>query len=151
MGLQGILYLSAPVTFTLLTRYPRLQRSCGPVGLALLIAGSILSSFATDIWQLIATQGVICAIGSGLLYGPTTLYLDQWFVQRKGLAYGIMLASKSFAGAGLPFAMGALLDTFGFRITMRAWALASVRHSRAVSIALTHAQTLSNSVYFCFR
>ncbi|KAK3167214.1 hypothetical protein OEA41_010340 [Lepraria neglecta] len=103
---SGILYLSAPVTFTLLTRYPRLRRFCGPVGLALMVVGSILSSFATDVWHLIATQGVICALGSGLLYSPTTLYLDEWFVQRKGLAYGVMLASKSLAGAALPFLMG---------------------------------------------
>ena len=118
---QGVLYLSAPFTFALLTRYPRLRRYCGPIGLVLGIIGTILASFATEVWQLVATQGVVCAIGNGLLYSPTTLYLDEWFVKRKGLAYGLMLASKSLVGVVLPFAAGAMLDQYGSATTMRAW------------------------------
>lgn len=125
-GKKGILYLSAPITFAILARHPHLRRYCGPAGLAIAIFGLILSSFATQVWQLVATQGVVCAIGSGLLYSPITLYLDEWFIKRKGLAYGIMLASKSMAGVILPFVIRALLDRYGFRTTMRIWAVASV-------------------------
>ena len=125
--LKGILYLSAPITFAVLTRYPYLRKWCGPIGLALTIAGFLASSFVTQIWQLIATQGVLAAIGSGLLYSPTTLYLDEWFIRRKGLAYGIMLASKSFSGVVLPFATASSLQRFGFRNTVRAWSVVLVR------------------------
>ncbi|KAL7653948.1 putative MFS monocarboxylate transporter [Aspergillus niger CBS 101883] len=124
--LQGILYLLSPVTFTLLTRYPHLPKSCAFVGLALSVGGSLLSSFATTVWQMIVTQGVICGLGNGLVFSPTTLYLDQWFVRRKGLAYGIMWAGKSICGVALPFATSACLDRFGARTTLRAWTVVTL-------------------------
>jgi len=83
-----------PITFTLLTRYPRVRRFTGPVGLAITVSSLVLSSFATKVWQLILSQGVLCAIGSGLLFSPTTLYLDEWFIARKGMAYGVMWAKR---------------------------------------------------------
>ncbi|KAK1500497.1 hypothetical protein CTAM01_06432 [Colletotrichum tamarilloi] len=124
--LTGIMYLISPFTFTILSRWPRLRRWFGPLGLLLTATGFLLSTFATTVWQLIATQGVICALGCGLLFTPTTLYLDEWFVKRKGLAYGVMWAGKSAAGVGLPFAMETCLQKFGPVVTLRAWSVATV-------------------------
>lgn len=124
--LQGILYLSSPFTFALLSRYPHLRRWSGPLGLLITVVGFLSSSFANSIGGLVATQGVIAAIGGGLLYCPVTLYMDEWWVRRKGLAYGVMLASKALSGVIIPFVMDALLHRFGFRITMRAWSVAIV-------------------------
>ncbi|KAK8043697.1 hypothetical protein PG993_006127 [Apiospora rasikravindrae] len=45
-----------------------------------------------NVGQLIATKGVLYAIEYGLLFGPALLYLDKWFVERKGMAYRIMWA-----------------------------------------------------------
>ncbi|KAJ5105588.1 hypothetical protein NUU61_002935 [Penicillium alfredii] len=123
----GILYLLSPVTFTLLTRYPRLQSWCAPVGLVITVVGSLLSSFSMDVWHLIATQGVMCAIGNGLLFSPSTMYLDQWFVRRKGLALGIMWAAKSVTGVALPFVASICLNRFGSSTTLRAWTVTTVR------------------------
>lgn len=120
------MYLMMPITFTLLSRYPRLRPYCGPVGLAITVGSLVLSSFSTEVWQLIASQGVLCAIGSGLLFSPTTLYLDEWFISRKGLAYGTIWAGKSLAGVIFPFLMSALLTRFGPRTTLQAWAVSLV-------------------------
>ncbi|KAF7595899.1 hypothetical protein BBP40_004392 [Aspergillus hancockii] len=122
----GILYLLSPVSFTLLTRYPHLQKYCASVGLLLSVSGSLLSSFSVTVWHLIVTQGIVCAIGNGLVFSPTTLYLDQWFIRRKGLAYGIMWAAKSICGVALPFAAGACLERFGTRTTLRAWTVTAL-------------------------
>lgn len=124
--LNGLLYLMMPLSFTLLTRYPRLRPYCGPLGLTITVASLILSSYATQVWQLIASQGVMCAIGSGLLYSPTTLYLDEWFIARKGMAYGTIGAGKSAAGVIFPFLMSSLLSRFGGRTTLQAWSVALV-------------------------
>jgi MFS family permease len=67
---------------------------------------------------------VLCAIGSGLLFSPTTLYLDEWFSARKGMAYGIMWAGKNIAGVILPFVMQSLLASYGPRTALRVWAIA---------------------------
>ncbi|OSS54394.1 hypothetical protein B5807_01084 [Epicoccum nigrum] len=124
--MTGIMYLISPFTFTIMTRWPRLRRWFGPLGLLLTAVGFLMSSFATNVWQLIATQGVICALGCGLLFTPTTLYLDEWFVERKGLAYGVMWAGKSAAGVGVPFAMEACLQKFGPSVTLQAWSVTTV-------------------------
>lgn len=126
------MYLISPFTFTILTRWPRLRRWFGPLGLVLAAVGFLMSSFATTVWQLIATQGVMCALGCGLLFTPTTLYLDEWFVKRKGLAYGIMWAGKSAAGVGIPFAMEVSLQRFGPSVTLQAWTVVTVRGIRVL-------------------
>jgi len=90
------------------------------------VSSLIMSSFATKVWQLIASQGVLCAIGSGLLFSPTTLYLDEWFIARKGMAYGTIWAGKSLAGCVFPFIMSSLLSRFGPRTTLQAWAVSLV-------------------------
>ncbi|KAJ6088787.1 Major facilitator superfamily domain general substrate transporter [Penicillium sp. IBT 16267x] len=122
----GLLYLLSPVTFTLLTRYPRLQIWCAPTGLVITVIGSLLSSFSENVWQLIATQGVICAIGNALLFSLPSLYLDQWFIRRKGLALGIMWAAKSVTGVALFFIASACLNRFGSSITLRAWTVTTI-------------------------
>lgn len=123
---QGIMYLSSPITFTILTRWPRLRPWFGPIGLLITAIGFMTSSFATKVWQLIVTQGVLSAIGCGLLFTPTTLYLDEWFVKRKGLAYGIMWAGKSITGVAMPFIMDASLRKFGPARTLQGWSVATV-------------------------
>jgi MFS family permease len=130
------MYLISPFTFTILTRWPRLRRWFGPLGLALTAVGFLSSSFATSVWQLIVTQGVICALGCGLLFTPTTLYLDEWFVKRKGLAYGVMWAGKSAAGVGVPFAMETSLQRFGPARTLQAWTVLTVRSASSVTLKL---------------
>lgn len=120
----------SPVTFTVLTRYPHLQTYCAPVGLVITVSGSILSSFSKQVWHLIATQGVMCAIGNGLLWSPSSLYLDQWFVRKKGLALGVMWAAKSITGVALPFVANASLSHFGSSTTLRAWAVITVLYPR---------------------
>ena len=134
--MQGIMYLISPFTFTFLTRWPRLRRWFGPIGLMLTAIGFLLSSFATSVWQLIATQGIICALGCGLLFTPTTLYLDEWFMQRKGLAYGVMWAGKSAAGVGVPFAMETCLHKFGSSATLQAWTVATVNYDHDAQLKL---------------
>ena len=124
--LNGLMYLMMPITFTVLTRYPGLRPYCGSTGLLIATASLIMSSFATHIWQLLVCQGILGAIGSGLLFAPTTLYLDEWFIARKGIAYGTLWAGKALAGCIFPFLMSSLLLRFGACTTLRIWAISLV-------------------------
>ena len=139
------MYLMMPLSFTLLTRYPRLRHYSGPLGLLVTAASLIFSSFATQIWHLIVSQGVLCAIGSGLLFSPTTLYLDEWFISRKGMAYGTIWAGKSAGGVAFPFLMSALLQRFGVRVTLLAWSLGLVIFTTPLLFFLKPRIPLSNS------
>jgi multidrug transporter EmrE-like cation transporter len=90
---QGIIYISAPIVFGLLLSYPHLKRWACPSGLIIMCLSISLSSFSRTTTDLILSQGVGYAVGAGLAYAPTILFLDEWFVRRKGFAYGIMWVS----------------------------------------------------------
>ena len=91
-SVKGIMYLGAPFSFALLQRYPLHRRNFAVAGLAIMIIGLVASSFATRVSHLILTQGVLYAIGGSMLYTPTIIFLDEWFIARKGLAFGVMWA-----------------------------------------------------------
>ncbi|KAJ3541499.1 hypothetical protein NM208_g4578 [Fusarium decemcellulare] len=121
----GIMYLMMPLAFIALNRYPYLRRWCGPLGLAVTIVSLTSSAFVKDVVGLIATQGVLYAIGCSLLFSPISLYMDEWFVERKGFAHGVMWAGKSAVGVAMPFLFNVLLQKFGLRATLLSWTVAS--------------------------
>ncbi|KAL8820163.1 MAG: hypothetical protein Q9223_001553 [Gallowayella weberi] len=122
----GIMYLSCPILFAVFKRWPHIRRSCTIVGLTINAVAIIAASFATQVSHLILTQGILYAIGGVLVYCPTIVFLDEWFVRRKGLAFGLMWAGTGVSGVVLPFVMSGLLSRFGFEITLRAYAVALV-------------------------
>ncbi|KAF5649375.1 monocarboxylate transporter 8 [Fusarium sp. NRRL 52700] len=122
---QGVMYLMMPFAFLILTRYPRLRHLCGPLGLAVTVTSLTVSAFVNTIAGLIATQGALYSIGCGLLFCPISHYMNEWFVERKGMALGVMWAGKSGTGIAMPFVFDALLRRIGLRATLLAWAGAS--------------------------
>jgi hypothetical protein len=86
------MYLWAPVTIYILESWPSVRRLSSIFGLIIVVSAITASSFSTQVWHLILTQGVLYAIGGSFLYSPTMFYLDEWFVKKKGLAFGIMWA-----------------------------------------------------------
>ena len=51
-----------------------------------------------QVWLLIALQGVGLGFGGALCYWPVIFLVSQWFVQRKGLASGIVFAGSGIGG-----------------------------------------------------
>ncbi|KZT69303.1 MFS general substrate transporter [Daedalea quercina L-15889] len=104
-------------------RYPDLLRPSVWVSLGVATLSLLLASFVSQIWLLIALQGVIFGIAGGFLYFPILVLLPQWFVRRRGLATGIIFAGSGLGGFAFPFLLQALLDHYGFRWTLRIWAI----------------------------
>lgn len=119
----GIMYFASPLVIGLTGTYSHLVRSFGLVGLALMLSGIICASFAKSVLGLILTQGVMYGLGGSLLYLPAIVYLDEWFVRRKGLAFGIMWAGTGTSGMIIPLIMQWLLKEYGFRTALRVWAV----------------------------
>ena len=122
----GIMYLGAPFTFAALQRWPKYRLAYLPIGLFIMVTSLIGSSFASTVQHLILTQGVMYAIGGNLLYTPTIVFLDEWFVHRKGFAYGIMWAGTGVSGIVVPLVMNWGLDKYGHSTMLRAWAVALI-------------------------
>ena len=123
---KGIMYFAAPVVYFLLRKFPQHRKTCSIVGFVIELSGLIGASFATTVPQLLGTQGILYAIGGSLHYFPAFLYLDEWFVQRKGIAYGVVWAGTGVGGVAIPLTMQWVLSTWGFRTALRTWAVICV-------------------------
>lgn len=134
---NGIMYLSMPFLFALFTRRWAYRRQhaafCGAV---IASASFFLSTFSTNVWHLVLTQGVTSAFGCALIYSPITLSLGEWYTtSNRSIAYGLVLSCKNIVGTLGPFLFRVSLDTWGFRTTMNAWA-AFVCGASLLSISL---------------
>ena len=87
------MYFASPLSLFIMQRWPRTCRFSSLIGLAIACVGILSSAFATKVWHLILTQGVLFPIGACMLYYPILIFLDEWFVHRKGLAYGVCWVS----------------------------------------------------------
>lgn len=121
---SGIMYFMAPFISIAVQRWPRHRRHASCCGLVVTVLGLIAGSFCNSVNGLIGTQGVMYALGGLAVYFPAMALISEWFVQRRGLAFGIMWAGTGLAGTVVPFLLQWLLDYYGYRTTLRIWAIA---------------------------
>jgi MFS transporter, OFA family, oxalate/formate antiporter len=107
----------------------RIMEKLGPrnltiVGCVIVSAGWFLSGFATNIYLLVLTYGVIAGSGVGLAYGCPIAIAARWFPDKKGLAVGLTVAG--FGGSALLTAKIAsrLLDSVGLSTTFMYFGIA---------------------------
>ena len=147
---NGVMYLSMPFLFALFTkRWARRRQTAALCGATLTCVSFLLSSFSTQVWHLVATQGVMAALGCALIYSPTTLSLGEWFnTSHRAVAYGVVLSCKNIVGSACPFLVRVLLDRYGFRITLRIWtAIVAGTSIFAIFLIPTHPSSISSSTY----
>ncbi|CAN9464247.1 unnamed protein product [Alternaria alternata] len=119
---MGLMYLLSPLISGFFAWYPNTRRRCIIIGLIIMCLSLGLSSLSQTVPHLIASQGVFYAIGGALCYVPVVAFMEQWFVKRKGLAFGIMWAGTGIGGIIIPLLLQYLLGKYGFRTTLRIWA-----------------------------
>lgn len=122
----GISYLGVPFVNPIAFRFARYQRYIIFFGWSLCILGLVAASFATKVWHLLLTQGVMYGAGWVICYTPFLIMLNDWFVKKRGLAIGILFGASGVSGMVLPFILEALLNRHGFRVTLRVYAVAMV-------------------------
>lgn len=88
------------------------------------ILGLLTASFTSTVGGLIATQGVIYGTGFVTLMFPIMSMVNEWWVARKGMAFGLVTAASGATGTVMPFIMEAMLKKYGYKITLRASAVA---------------------------
>lgn len=123
---QGLCYVGAPLSAAITKRWPKHQRHLIWLGWPLCILSLALGSLTTEISILVLTQGVMYGLGFVTLYWPIMSMVNEWWVLRKGFAFGIVTSAGGAAGAVLPFVFQALLDRYGYKITLRATAVGMV-------------------------
>ncbi|KAF5021229.1 hypothetical protein F66182_6719 [Fusarium sp. NRRL 66182] len=79
------------------------------IGIILETASLICASFASKVWQLFLTQGVLFGLGMGFLFVPSVGIVPQWFTTRRSLANGISAAGSGLGGLLYSLAAGAII------------------------------------------
>ncbi|KAG7088459.1 hypothetical protein E1B28_012448 [Marasmius oreades] len=119
----GILCLSTIYVMPIINRFPAHKFKIMLVGYVVCVSGLIGAAFATEASHLVATQGVLYSVGGSLLYYPMMTYLFEWFVVRKGFAYGVLFSGASTGGVVMPFIIRTLLERYGRKVTLIALAV----------------------------
>lgn len=88
------------------------------------IAALISGSFASTLETLILTQGVAYGLGFLIFYYPILNMVDEYWISRRGMAYGMLCSASGLSGAAFPIVIEKLLNTYGYRTTLRAIAVA---------------------------
>ncbi|CDK26756.1 unnamed protein product [Kuraishia capsulata CBS 1993] len=88
------------------------------VGMLVQFAGVFIASYATKLWHLYLTQGVLQGFGLALLFMPGFTIIPQWFKRKRVLALGLV---SSGSGSGLLFNLGMqkVLERFGYKWALR--------------------------------
>jgi len=143
---NGVVYLTMPFFFAFFSQqWARLRRTVALCGVAVSCISFVLAAFSTQVWQVIITQGVLAALGSSLIYSPTTLSLGESYTNsNRAVAYGVVFSCKNIVGAACPFFLQFLLNRHGFRNTMLIWAaVITVSSTAAIFLIPNHVSTAS--------
>ena len=116
---SGVSYLGAPFVIPFIRRWSNYRTHMIIVGWPLCIIGLVAGSFANSLGTLILTQGVLYGIGFIIFYYPILSMVDEYWVRRRGMAYGLLCSASGVSGAVTPLSLEALLQKYGHRTTLR--------------------------------
>ncbi len=109
------------------------------LGMIFLVAGTAVSIFMTEPWQLFLTWGVMVGLGCAGAVGITAAVANRWFAERNGLAMGLLFAATA---AGqiifLPF-LALLAESFGWQAVALAAALSTAVMLPVIALLLPEA------------
>ncbi|MBK4347570.1 MFS transporter [Lacisediminihabitans changchengi] len=106
--------LTAPFAAALMERFG--LRRVTSIALLLIAAGSGLSIFVTESWQLLLTWGVLIGLGTGsmaLVFAATVA--DTWFVKHRGLVVGVLTAGSATGQLAFLPLIALLVQNVGWR------------------------------------
>src|SRR5580698_7853425 len=81
-------------------------------------AGWIASSYITSIWGLYATYGLLCGIGTGIVYIGIVGLMVKWFPERRGFATGVVAAGYGFGAILTTFPIDTMIKSAGYQATL---------------------------------
>jgi MFS family permease len=109
--------LASPLVTTI-TRYFG-SRPPMLIGVFLLAGGFIGASFASCVWHLYPTQGVLVGLGVGFTYLPSIAILPQWFGRRRSTASAISAAGSGIGGLIFSLATGSIIESLSLPWALR--------------------------------
>ncbi|KAI0459753.1 major facilitator superfamily domain-containing protein [Xylaria acuta] len=93
------------------------------IGAIFEVIAFIGSSFATELWHIILSQGVCFGLGLGLSFVTSAPVPAQWFKKRRSLANGFVASGSGFGGLIYSLATNAMIQNIGLPWTFRTLAI----------------------------
>ncbi|GAA6064425.1 hypothetical protein JCM10212_001200 [Sporobolomyces blumeae] len=118
----ALLYLLPIFVVNGFRRYPEYAKVALLAAACCFSLSFVAASFATEVWHLVVLQGGVAGIAGAVLYAPCVSYLSEWFVDKRGLASGLIFSGTGLGGLAFPFLISKLLDRYGFAGMSRIWA-----------------------------
>jgi len=87
-------------------------------GCALSGAGWITSAYVTSLTGLYLTYGLLCGVGTGIVYVGIIGLMVRWFPDRRGFATGMVAAGYGFGAILTTFPINTMLATSGYQHTL---------------------------------
>jgi predicted MFS family arabinose efflux permease len=72
------------------------------------------------------TQGVMYGVGFLIFYYPILSFVNEFWIERRGMAYGLLCSASGVSGLVMPFIVAEMLNRYGYPTTLRAVAIALV-------------------------
>lgn len=90
---QGLIYLAGPIAAAAVKKFPKFQRHFIWAGWIFCIVALGTGSLTDHLGGLIATQGLMYGIGFLTLYWPIMSMVNEWWIARKGFAFGFIMSA----------------------------------------------------------
>ncbi|MGZ5864958.1 MAG: oxalate/formate MFS antiporter [Xanthobacteraceae bacterium] len=88
------------------------------LGAAMSGVGWVASSYITSLWGLYATYGLLCGVGTGIVYIGIIGLMVKWFPDRRGFATGVVAAGYGFGAILTTFPIDGMLKASGYQHTL---------------------------------
>ncbi|WP_420791331.1 MFS transporter [Actinomycetospora lutea] len=115
VSLNLLLYgVMSPFAAALMERFG--MRRVVAIALLLVAAGSGLTVFMSEAWQLVLLWGVLVGVGTGsMALAFVATVTGRWFVARRGLVSGVLTAAQAAGGLVFLPLMASLAGSVGWR------------------------------------
>ncbi|XP_078587219.1 monocarboxylate transporter 13-like [Branchiostoma floridae x Branchiostoma japonicum] len=110
---MGCSFACGPVSGALVRKFG--SRPVAMTGGVLVCLGYLLSSFATTIYHVYVTVGLVVGVGTSLTHVASTSIVGRYFDRRRGLANSMALMGTCVGSFALPPLFQLLINEYGMR------------------------------------
>ncbi|GAA5866480.1 hypothetical protein JCM8547_000638 [Rhodosporidiobolus lusitaniae] len=120
--LLAMQFFMPPFVIVVLRRYPEWRVAILSLSVVVSCGSMLASAWATKTVHLIILMGALGGISGAVLYCSVLMFLTDWWVERRGMASGIIFSGTSVGGTVFPFLIEAILSKHGFKVLCITWA-----------------------------
>lgn len=85
--------------------------------------GWVLAAHATSLWTLYLSYGIVCGLGTGIVYVGVVGQVVRWFPDARGFAAGMVAAGYGMGAILTTFPISASLASSGYQTTLQQYGI----------------------------